>query len=565
MKWRQKDPSLRSIEDVVRANTGMTIEDLDREKVYRIERMPQAANLIHDAVRDNKRICVVTDYDADGICSAAIMKLMLESLGADFRIRIPKRISEGYGLSASIVEEFPNNALLICVDNGIAAFDAIAQAKERGMTVIILDHHMLPEDGRIPPADVVIDPAAIGEADFLYYCGAGLAYKLAVHILRKNHSCIAKCLSFAAIATVADVMPLLGENRLIVKRGLKSMMVDRGRTHGLSALMKQNGFESAITEQNLGFKIAPCLNAPGRLYDDGATDSYRLLVCENPSEASMLASNILQVNELRKQKKDEGVLILRENIKRNNLYDDVPLVLYEPGLDEGLVGLFAGHFAEELKRPCIVFTDAEDAHGSTVKVLKGSARSHGDVHLKNLLDKNAHLILKFGGHKGAAGLSINKENLEAFRSALQKSIESMDISDENYYDLEVSAKSVPTLIAKLEEFAPFGEGNPEIIFKVKDFEVSLTHKGYVTTMSNGKHGKVVNRDGVAAVAFDMGKSLSEAIDGKPKTITLYGKLAMNISQFGKFKQIQAEDFEVQETPARTTQLASKLRMAAEKY
>ena len=556
MKWRKRNPLFSSVEDVILFNTGMTAEEMKKEKEYGIEKMSKVAELIRDAVQKDKKVCVVTDYDADGICSAAIMKLTLDVLGADSYIRIPKRISEGYGLNAKIVDELPDNGLLVCVDNGIAAFDAIKKAKEKGLTVVILDHHMLAEDGQLPPADVIIDPSAIGEADFIGYCGAGLAYKLSVELLGKTHPAVAKCLSFAAIATVADVMPLIEDNRFIVKKGLKAMLTFRGRTKGLEELLKLNGLDVAVTEKNVGFKIAPCLNAPGRLYDDGASKSYQLLVCEDAKQAEALAQEIVSDNELRKQKKEEGVALLKKNIEENNLSNDVPLILFEPGLDEGLVGLFAGQFAEDMKRPCIIFTDTED------DILKGSARSYGDVHIKNILDENASLLHKFGGHKGAAGLSIKKDNLNAFRSALKKSLEGYVFSEDNCYDLEISAKNVSSIISKLEEFAPYGEGNPEIVFKVNDFCVSPTQKGYVQTMSDGKHGKVVNRDRVTAIAFGMGESLTKAVDGKPKTLNFYGTLSMNVSRFGSVEQIEVADFEVQEKSTPTTNLASKLRMAA---
>lgn len=566
MNWKKKNHLLTSIEDVISANTGMTIEEMKEEnKWYSIEKMSIVATLIKNAIQSKTKICVVTDYDADGICSAAIMKLTLDELGVDPYIRIPRRITEGYGLNEKIVDELPDNGLLICVDNGIVAFDAIKKAKGKGMTVVVLDHHVLSEDGRLPEADVIIDPSAIGEAEFTEYCGAGLAFKLSLELLGRTNPVIAKCLSFAAIATVADVMPLIGENRLIVKKGLKSMMTLRGRTKGLEELMNLNGLDVAVNEKNIGFKIAPCLNAPGRLYDDGATKSYNLLICDD-KKAAALAEEIISDNELRKAKKEEGLSLLQENIEENGLSDDMPLVLYQPGLDEGIVGLLAGQLAETMKRPCFMFTDAEPDPESDDKteILKGSARSYGDVHIKEILDKNASLLVKYGGHKGAAGLSIKKEDLIAFRSAMKKSLEGVTFSDENYYDLEVNSKDIPSIITKLEEFAPFGEGNPEIVFKVNNFCVSPTQKGYVQLMSEGKHGKVINKDKVAAIAFGMGKSLSDAVDAKPKTLNFYGTLSSNISRFGNVKQIEVLDFEVQEKKQPITNLAAKLRSAAEK-
>lgn len=559
MKWKNKNPSLKSIAEVVFSNTGISEKEMDEEREYGIEKMGTVAVLVKKAIQNKRKICVVADYDADGINSAAILHLTLNALGGDFIIRIPKRMSEGYGLNPKIVDELPDNCLLICVDNGIVALDAIQKAKEKGMTVAVLDHHMALDSGELPSADVIIDPSAIGEADFKHYCGAGLAYKLAVELLGEDDTTVRKCLSLAAIATVADVMPLIGENRAIVKAGLKAMMTQEGRTKGLEALIVSNGLEIAINEKNLGFKIAPCLNAPGRLYDDGAAKSYRLLVCEDAEIATDLAKDIVADNELRKLKKDEGVVKLEKNIAENGLENDVPLVLYEDGLEEGLVGLYAGHFAEIMKRPCIVFTDSK-----MEGVIKGSARSFGDVHLKQLLDKNASLLFKYGGHKGAAGLSIYKDRLDDFRKALKNDLIDYSVPEENFYDLEIHSDEIPLALDELQRFAPFGEGNPEIVFRVTDFQVSPSNKGYVQLMCNDKHGKVMNKERVSAVAFGLGTRLKEEVDERPKTLNFYGKLAVNISKYGTVHQIEVDDFEVQQLTVKPTNLAAKLFAATEK-
>lgn len=560
MKWRQRDPSLHSVAEVVYKNTGMTEEQMEVEGTYKIEKMNIVGALLTDAVNSKKKVCVVADYDADGVCSAATFKLLLDFLGADSYIRIPRRMSEGYGLNPVIVDELPDGCLLICVDNGIVAFDAIKKAKSRGMTVAILDHHAIAESKELPIADVIIDPSALGEADFTGYCGAGLAYKLAAEMLGENHPVVQKCLSFAAIATVADVMPLVGENHFIVKKGLKMMLTSSGKTKGLAALIDKNGLDISINESNLGYKIAPCLNAPGRLHDDGAMKSYRLLACEDAKLADELSTDIIADNEMRKKKKDDGVIKLEENILANGLENDVPLILYESGLEEGLVGLYAGHFAEELKRPCIVFTDSK-----VDGVIKGSARSFGDVHLKHLLDANSGLIYKYGGHKGAAGLSIYKENLDAFRKALKNDLIDYKVCENEYYDLEIDVDKVPAFIDDLAAFAPYGEGNPEIIFKIKNYEVSPTNKGYVQTMCDGKHGKMANKDKLFAIAFGLGERLKNEIDEKPRTLDLYGRISMNISRFGTVRQVEVIDFKIKKNDVTPTNLAEMLRNAAKTH
>ena len=275
--WVQKNPEHKTIKDVVLANTGMTEDELLIPKEhYHIDRLDEAAEIIKATAKTDTPISVVADYDADGICAAAVMWMLLRELGVKPKIRIPRRFSEGYGLSENIIDEL-EPGLLITVDNGIVAHAAIQKAKEKGFYVIVTDHHL--SDGiSLPNADVIIDPNAIpGSADFNGYCGAGIAYKLAVEILGKDHPLVPVLLSFAAIATVADVMPLIHENRFIVKDGLESM-TGKGRTIGLLALLERCGFESYITAKDIGFKIAPVLNAPGRLEDDGAMKSLRQLV-----------------------------------------------------------------------------------------------------------------------------------------------------------------------------------------------------------------------------------------------------------------------------------------------
>lgn len=552
-----------TIKDVVLANVGMTEEEfLHPKKDYNIDLLDDATEIINNFIKANKLITVVADYDADGICAASILKLALNALGARFVIRLPKRFSEGYGLSEKIVNEI-DEGLLITVDNGIAAVDAIQKAKDKGLTVIVTDHHLAPEDGVLPNADIVIDPNAIPDsADFNGYCGAGIAYKLAVKLLGKEHKLIPKLTSLAAIATIADVMSLTEENRKIVKDGLSHMVTYAGRTTGLGALLERCDMDKYISEKNIAFKIGPIINAAGRMSDDGAITSFETISFNSRIDtAKEMAESLYQINEDRKTLKETGLKLVRENIKENCLFGDVPMTIYEPGLPEGLVGIFAGKIAEEFRTPCFVFTDSDEPG-----IIKGSGRTYGEINIKELLDVNSELLHKYGGHAEAAGVSIKKENLEDLRYALINSItEPTDNdSDSVYYDIEISADEINNAMKEIGKFAPFGMGNPEIVFYIKNFTLSPNAGNYYRSMGEkGQHVKLfgVNAD---AVGFDMKNKFIEM--GEPKTLNLVGTISKNYFR-GKFtNQIEILEMENADTQPQKSSMASLLsRMATERY
>lgn len=552
--WKIKNPELKTIEDIVIHNTGMSKAELMTPAPhYRIDKLDEAAMLIKAAVASNTPISVVGDYDCDGICASAIMWLMLRSLSASPKIRIPRRFSEGYGLSESIIDEL-TPGLLITVDNGIVAHSAIQKAKERGFTVLVTDHHL--SDGvSLPCADVLIDPSAIsGTADFDGYCGAGIAYKLAVEVLERDHPLIPTLLSLAAIATVADVMPLTGENRFIVRDGLKSL-TSREKTVGLTALLERCGFSKVITAKDIGFKIAPLLNAPGRLVDDGAMASLRMLVYNGDiNTARKMADDLFNLNEERKELKNSGIETLENTIKNECLYGDVPLCIYAPNLNEGLVGIYAGALAEEYRVPCFVFTDGEEPG-----IYKGSARSYGGVHLKNMLDKNAHLLYKYGGHAEAAGVSVKAEDFEAMKAGFAETVGAIVIDDDEYYDLEISPCNIPNVIAKLQEYAPFGMGNPEPIFKITNYILTPSAMGFFKFLGgNNEHLKLFNQY-ANAIGFGVAEKYRNM--KTPHKLDVYGTLSNNFFMGKSSPQLELLDFE----PVKTTDASTPLaRLLAEK-
>ena len=530
MNIKKRNPDCKSVKDVVLSNVGMTeCEFLYPDKVYTIDKIKEAKELLSEFGNSGKLITIVGDYDADGICASAILSMTFSEMGWKHIVRLPKRFSEGYGLSEDIIDEL-EVGLLITVDNGIAATDAIKKAKDRGFTVIVTDHHLPDADSNIPPADIVIDPNAIeNTATFNGYCGAGLAYKLSVNILGEKHPLIPKLLSLATIATVADVMPLIEDNRNIVKNGLITILDKKSRTLGLGAILSRFGIEKYISAKDIAFKIGPAINAPGRMFDNGANISLETLICDDSLQNAIQRSDFLyEINNKRKDAKVSTLQILRQNIKDNHLENDCPLIVYEVGLPEGLIGIFAGNLAEEYKVPCIVLTDTEDEN-----ILKGSGRTYGNTNIKELLDRNNKFLIKYGGHADAVGISAMHINeLNNFKNALQKDFNGKKTVDDDtiYYDLEIDATEINKMFSEIAKYEPYGQGNPEIVFLIKNFDISS-----VKYMQNGQTVKFTGKD-ASAICFDMGDEYRFL--GEPKIIDIVGVL--NKNSFKNFISNQIE-------------------------
>lgn len=537
MSWKRRD-GCKTIEEVILRNTGY--KDIKMflhgsKKAYNIKYLKEAAAMIKKAIAEGKQITIVGDYDADGITASASLAFALKSLGANVRVRLPKRLSEGFGLSTKIVNEI-DSGLVITVDNGIVAFEAIELAKSKGLDVIITDHHALDKSGEVPNADIVIDPHIEGTADFADYCGAGIAYKLAKELV-SDEVVLKKISCFAAIGTICDVVPLVEENRLIVLEGLSNMMKYGCRTSGLYSLLRATELDKKITEENVGFKLGPTINAAGRLYDDGAMIVYEAIVQDGRFDEE-LGKKLVEFNEERKRLVAEGMEKLLLNMQTNCLFGDYPLVIYEPGLPEGIVGILAGRFAEEKGIPTFVFTDSEDP-----TIYKGSARSAGGVHLKDLLDTVSDSLYKYGGHADAAGVSVEAAKFYDMMSGLQENIPEMEKVDTStvYYDLEISTSEIDATLKELEKYAPFGEGNPRIVFRISDFELSPRYSSFYKTMGNeNQHIKLLGNN-MEAVGFDM---TQKYIDIKePKRLNLIGTLGENMYMGKTSTQITMDDFE----------------------
>ena len=557
----KKREKINEIKDVVSANAGVPIEDfLSTEKEYKIKNIEKAKDIILKHLHD--KITIVGDYDCDGICASAIMKIAINKLGGkNVTVRLPKRFSEGYGLSEKIVDEI-DEGLLITVDNGITAFDAIEKAKEKGLTVLLTDHHLPAEDGRIPNADLIINPNAIPDsADFSGYCGAGIAYKICELLLSSKYASLAtKLKSLAAIATVADVMPLVEENRSIVKNGLVDMTKSAGRTAGLGALLKLLDLNFHINEKNIGFKIGPIINAPGRLFDNGAERSFKL-ISNNHSleEAQEDAAELIKINEERKSIKEKELKIIEQNIVDNCLIGDNIFVIYEPELTEGLVGIYAGNIAEKYGVPCFVLTNSDDP-----EILKGSGRTAKGINIKTVLDEKSALLVKYGGHAEAAGISVKMDDFEDFRAAMLRSVPKLDeASDDVFYDIETSVENMAETLDELAIYAPYGQGNPEIVFLFKDFVLSPSYGKFFTTLGDSdQHLKLFGK-GVTAIGFGMTEKYIKM--GMPKKVDIVGTVNVNWFMGKSTTQIEIIDF-VDSSTFKTTELQKLLtEMATKRY
>lgn len=503
---------------------------------YHFNVMNEAWDTIARFIRQGKTFGIVGDYDVDGICGSAILTKLLKYAGAKLlTTRLPHRFSEGYGLSVSIVEELYQLGVevLLTVDNGIAAIDAIAKAKEYGMFTIVLDHHLKRDDGLLPDADILIDPKAIsGQSAWNDYCGAGLAWKLASFILTdaKDVLLFEELTALAAIATIADSVSVLEENRFIIKKGL-SLLAEKELSMGLNCLLSQAGLEGKITPKNIGFKIAPMLNAPGRLIDDGSSISLALLLEDDFQRAYHLAAQLHELNEQRKELVEKYKSTLMNN---GNLAPGKASVTIADG-HEGLVGIYAAQISERTLAPAIVFAERE-IDGE--KYLKGSARSVPGVHVKEMLDKVSHLLVKYGGHAAAAGLTIKASDFKAFKEAFIEVCGTTVPDDTIVYDAEIDTADVEGILANIARLEPFGPGNEEPVFVVHNFWVSPR----VYHMQNGKSIKLTSEhENLNALGFGMAAEVDAAdVVGKP--ITIVGNLSWNFFRGTATPQIEMIGF-----------------------
>lgn len=433
--------------------------------------LEEAANLLEKKIQEKKKVKIIGDYDVDGVMSTYILYRGIELLGGKVGYRIPHRVHDGYGMRDYMaVEAYEEgyDTILTC-DNGISAVSAVEKARSLGLTVIVTDHHEVPkEEGQeiIPSADVVVDPKQREcTYPFKELCGAGIAYKLMSYLFQKRGltGYEEELLPFAAIATVCDVVPLLDENRIIVKNGLEYL--NCCKNIGMHALIEALQFNRKINSGDVGFRIGPCINAAGRLED--AVKGLDLLLETDTRTAEKKAQDMVFLNEERKDYTVKSTNRAVKLIVEQKLLEHSVLVIYIEDCHESVAGIVAGRIREKYYRPTLIVTRSREG-------LKGSARSIPGYHMQEELSKCKDLLTEYGGHAMAAGFSLHEKNLERLRQKLNENctLTETELTEKIFFDREVPlADMTEEVVRQLEYMEPFGERNERPVFAKRSVKV----------------------------------------------------------------------------------------------
>ena len=448
----------------------------DAGSLYGVE---DAYNEIMGEIKKGNKVRVVGDYDIDGVCSSYILVKSLKRFGANADVRIPDRIKDGYGINDNIINEAANDkiSMIITCDNGIAAHSQMELARKLGIKVIITDHHeVYQEDGKdyLPVADVVINPKRSEcKYPFKSICGALVAYKLMEYMFERLYGKkmyedgeLSDLLEVAAIATIGDVMPLVDENRVLVKHGLKSLM--NTNNLGLRALIKATGMEGKkISAYSIGFVIGPCLNAGGRL--ENALVALNMFMSRNSDEANEYAMHLKELNDERKDLTAMNVKVAVELAEREYADDDI-LVIYLENCHESIAGIIAGRVREALGKPTIILTDAFGEDG----MIKGSGRSIESYNMFEALYEVKDIFEKFGGHHMAAGMSLKNDRLDEFRKRLNENskLTKEDFIQKIWIDVPLPFSYISLdFVRELEKLEPYGNKNEKPKFARKGIKI----------------------------------------------------------------------------------------------
>lgn len=452
-----------------------TVEEL--ASPHLMKDVDEAVEILRNKIKEKKQIRIIGDYDIDGVVSTFILLKGLKRVGAYADTYIPDRVSDGYGIHEHLIEKALADGIdvIVTCDNGIAAYNEIAMAKEKGMTVIVTDHHEIPyketENGReliFPPADIIVNPK---QPDCRYpekrLCGAVVALKLVTALYE---ACgipereLEDFIELGAIATVGDVMDLQGENRILVKEGLKRLSHTSNK--GLRELIRANGLEDGeITAYHVGFVLGPCINASGRL--DTAARSLKLLCAETEEEAAKLAGDLAALNQSRKALTEEGKEEAIRIVEETEIGQDRVLVIFLPDCHESLAGIIAGRIREKYNKPVFILTKGET-------MVKGSGRSIESYSMFDELVKCDDLMEQYGGHPMAAGLSIKEENVEEFRKRLNENctLTEKDLRPKILIDVPMPVSYInKELVEEISLLEPFGKGNTRPLFAQKGLRV----------------------------------------------------------------------------------------------
>lgn len=448
---------------------------------FDLKDMDNAVNRIKDAVENAEKIAVYGDYDCDGITSTAILYSYLISIGAEAVYYIPERDGDGYGLNKSAIDKLSSQdvSLIITVDNGITAVDEVRYAKNLSIDTVITDHHQ-PSD-ELPEAIAIVNPHRRDDnSNFKELCGAGVVCKLLIAMEEDLSFVMENYADLIAVGTIGDIVPLVDENRALVKYGLNMLAVSDNI--GLSALLKVSGIDqNNITAQNIAFSIVPRINAAGRM--GSAITALELLLCEDEEKATELAQKLdefnknRQADELKIQAEIDEMLLSDKSLLKQRV-----LILHNENWNHGIIGIICSRLMERYGKPVMLLS----SDSNTSKVYKGSARSLGEFHLFKALNSVSSLLMQFGGHKLAAGFSVHMDDFDEFKLAIES------YAKANFDIMPVSTIAVDKILSptdltidsikELDRLKPFGARNEEPRFMLK----GLVLEG-ITPISNGKH------------------------------------------------------------------------------
>jgi single-stranded-DNA-specific exonuclease len=443
---------------------------------FAFRQMRQAVDLIVAQIKEQNLIAIVGDYDADGVTSSAVLWETLTTLKAKVQVWIPNRLSEGYGLNQRLIKDIKaaGCSLMITVDNGIRSYEEVAYARQQGLTVIVTDHHTQDESRADLPEAIIINPVLEQETyPFKFLAGVGVAFKLAAALIEASslsanikERLTKRILDLVAIGTIADCVSLLGENRFLVRQGLREL--NRRERIGIDALVKVAQIASDLNESNVSWQIAPRLNVAGRL--GRANAAYEILVTTDQAEAVKLAEELNDKNIHRQAETQRLVEYATKLVEKELLLDKI-LIISAPGLrgeseevwHEGIIGLVAGKICERYSRPAFVITASEGK-------IKGSGRSVEGYNIVALLERLKQYLERFGGHKAACGFTVKDQaNFDKFAQELRR-IGQEEITDDFLVptlkiDAELDLETVDkSLVEEIKRFAPFGQGNREPVF-----------------------------------------------------------------------------------------------------
>lgn len=429
-------------------------------------------------INEGASIRIVGDYDIDGVMATFILKKALDELGANVSYVIPDRISDGYGLNVRIIDDAYGDGIdtILTCDNGIAAIQEISHAKELGMCVLVTDHHEIPFEeinGEkkyiLSDADAIVDPHQ-KDCNYPYknLCGAAVAWKMMCLLFKKlgkQTGILDEMLENVAFATVGDIMDLNGENRILVKEGLKR--IHNTKNIGMRALISQCGLMAEQVESyHFGYVLGPCINASGRL--DTATRALQMLLEEDENTASLIASELCVLNEERKELTKAGVDEAIRQYEECGYKDDTVVVIYMPEVHESIAGIIAGRVREYCHKPVFILTKSGDK-------VKGSGRSIEEYSMYEEMCKVKDVFFKFGGHPMAAGLSIEADRVDEFRRRINENstLTEQDLMEKVKIDVPMPVSYVTKeLVREFEILAPFGKGNPRPVFADKNMYIS---------------------------------------------------------------------------------------------